>query len=83
MFSNFCKREDEIEIVVRPKSVEKKTITDVPMMTFPVLVSNIGGLLGLWLGASVLTLMEVVELMGNVGFGIVEMILARKCGKGQ
>ena len=33
----------------------------VPFMTVATLVSNIGGLMGLWLGVSAISLMEVLE----------------------
>ena len=71
--------ENEIMIKVRPKRLERKIIADVPMMPPSVLLSNVGGLLGLWLGASILTLVEILELLGNVSFWIVEMIQTRNC----
>ncbi|XP_075253526.1 acid-sensing ion channel 4-B-like [Convolutriloba macropyga] len=42
------------------------TITDKPVYTFVKVVGNFGGLLGLYLGFSTLTVMELVDFMFDV-----------------
>ena len=54
--------------------LETTTITEMPKMTIVELLSNIGGLLGLWIGASFLTILEVVEWIANVVYSLFKQI---------
>ena len=55
-------------IVLKVFNVRLKTTTimKVPATTFEQAIGFIGGLLGLWLGASMLTLFEVFEFVINI-----------------
>ena len=57
---------NNIHLVIGNPYLEAKTTNEMPLMTFGQLVGNIGGLLGLWLGASALTLVEMCELVSNL-----------------
>ena len=78
--------DDESTIIVRVshKRLEKKLVADVPAMTKSELLANVGGLLGLWLGASLLTLVEILELLGNMVYGTINWIIIKcqsLCGR--
>ena len=61
-------------LTVRSKYLEEKNISSVPVMTFEQLVGNVGGLFGLWLGASLLSLMEICELLTNIVYRLMECL---------
>ena len=54
-------------------------VADMPAMTGSQLLADVGGLLGLWLGASILTLLEILEMLGNISLWLIKKIEAWKC----
>ena len=60
------------------RRLETTSILQVPATTFSELISYIGGLLGLWLGASALSLLEVGELLVDVGARLVGWAWAKR-----
>ena len=65
MYSNI---DDEIRLSIYNLRLETTRIEEVAAVTFEQMVGNAGGLLGLWLGASMLTLLEICEFLSNVIF---------------
>ena len=55
-----------IELEIGNPNLEAKKTEELPAMTFEQLIGSLGGLLGLWLGASILTIVEVCELVINL-----------------
>ena len=60
------KMEEQFRLEIYGRKFEKKVVEQVKAMTLDQLLGNIGGLLGLWLGASMLTILEVFELFVDV-----------------
>ena len=58
--------EDFLRIEVYNKNLETKSVTQMKAVTFEQVVANAGGLVGLWLGASMLTVLELLELFTNL-----------------
>ena len=52
-----------IRLEIYNKRLETTRIEQVPAVSFEQAVGNAGGLFGLWLGASMLTILEVCEFM--------------------
>ena len=65
---NKAKPDDPLSLEVYGKKFEKKIVEQVKSMTFDQLLGNVGGLLGLWLGASMLTILEILELLADLLF---------------
>jgi hypothetical protein len=67
--SKFANQTDELvkssvlRVLIYFNDLRYTQITESPSMTFLTLVSNIGGILGLFLGFSLLSLVEIIELM--------------------
>ena len=55
-----------IELEIGNPNLEAKRTEELPAMTFEQLIGSLGGLLGLWLGASILTIVEICELVSNL-----------------
>ena len=55
-----------LRLRVTSTKMEEKNVISTPAMSFEQLVGNIGGLMGLWMGASLLTMIEILELSANV-----------------
>lgn len=55
-----------LQLIVQFQFNNVQTIMDIPAMTWDTMASNLGGSLNLWLGLSVLTFAEVIELMYDV-----------------
>ena len=54
------------------KALETTGLTNMPAVTWEQAIGNAGGLVGLWLGASMLTILELLEFLVNVVyFGII------------
>ena len=58
--------DDIFQIQVYNKNLETKSVTQMVAVTFEQIVANAGGLIGLWLGASMLTVLEILELLVNL-----------------
>ena len=73
-------REDDmkIQLFIMNQELASKNITESPAMSFEQLVGNFGGVLGLWLGASFLTLVEVVEFFTNVVINAFSKIVRKR-----
>ena len=65
-------RERMVKLIVRYKSLQSLIISESPKTTIDSLIGNIGGILGCFLGASLLSLVEVFELMVKITFKICE-----------
>ena len=65
-FSDGDAEEDLIRLEIYNKRLETTKIEQVVAVTFEQVVGNAGGLLGLWLGASMLTIMEFLEFFSNI-----------------
>ena len=55
-----------VSFSIYSKDLTTTTMQQIPSMTFVDLLGMIGGLLGLWLGASMLSLLEFFELLTNL-----------------
>ena len=55
-----------IRIQIYNKDMITTRIEQVPATTFVEVVGTVGGLLGLWLGASMLSILEFCELLANL-----------------
>ena len=71
---------DVIRLEVYSETLERKIMEQVPSMTFDQLLGSVGGLLGLWLGASMLTILEVLELVANLLHCIIDWFTLRSGG---
>ena len=58
----------EIALRIGNPNLEVTNTSKLPAMTSEQLISNVGGLLGLWLGASLLTLVEICEFISSLVF---------------
>ena len=65
-----------LKLMVNFKTVEYSMIEENAQMTFGILLGSIGGQLGLFIGISVLSLMEVIELLLRLFY-----VLIRYCKK--
>ena len=55
-----------VAFTIYSKDMTTTMMEQIPTMTFTELLGTIGGLLGLWLGASMLSLLEFFELLINL-----------------
>ena len=62
----------QVTVVMNDRSVT--TITDILAMSWDTMASNLGGALNLWLGISVLTAAEIVELL----YSVIQILLNKK-----
>lgn len=66
MRGNVSYRNDEsnyVSLVIFFNDMSYQMFTDIPAYDWPKLVSDIGGQMGLWLGLSVITSIEILELL--------------------
>ena len=68
---------DFSRIIVYMKDDAIQKIIESPLMILPQLLSEIGGQLGIWVGVSIITLSEVIELVVN----LLSQLLRRKISK--
>ena len=68
----------EFSLFIKNEELSSKNIIELPAMTFEQLVGNVGGVLGLWLGASFLTLVEVIEFFTNVFINAYSKIVKKR-----
>ena len=57
---------DYLQVQIYSKDLMTSTIEQLPATTFVEVLGTVGGLLGLWLGASMLSVLEFCELMANL-----------------
>ena len=57
---------NDFRLDVFNKNLEIKSVIQMPAVTFEQVVANAGGLAGLWLGASMLSVMELMEFVVNL-----------------
>ena len=55
-----------IQIQIYNKDLSTTAVEQLPATTFVEVVGTVGGLLGLWLGASMLSILEFCELLANL-----------------
>ena len=63
-----------MQVILFYGSLSYTISTELPQMNFVSLLANIGGNLGLFLGVSVFSLCEIVEIF-------IEVFFIKKCGK--
>ncbi|XP_075439642.1 epithelial sodium channel subunit alpha-like [Ascaphus truei] len=71
-------RDNVIKVVVYYQQLNYELIEEVPSMQLVDLFSSIGGLMGLWIGVSVCTVAEILELILNLLTFIIRQISNRE-----
>ena len=66
-------QDTELLLLIGNPNLEAQNTTEMPAIDPDQLIGNIGGLFGLWLGASILTVVEVLEFI----FSIFQLLLSR------
>lgn len=67
---------DTLEVLINYDVMRETVVTESPSMTTSQLLGNIGGQMGLFLGISVISLMEIGELL-------FVRLMPRLCGEGR
>ena len=60
--------ENHLDVIIYFEELLNEIITEIPEWTFTKLLSDIGGLTGIWLGASVFSVIELLMLVGWTPF---------------
>ena len=59
------------EVLISNEDLITTTMEQLPVTTFAEVLGTVGGLLGLWLGASMLTLLEFMEFFATLAYRII------------
>ena len=63
-------RDSLLEVFVYFGEMSERVITEKPEWTITKVLSDIGGQMGIWLGASIFSLVEILILIGYIPFGL-------------